>query len=71
MGGRRRHSDVAELRRFAVKLEQERPTHQAACAEAWRNGQIEDRVHKLEFLEGCIFGYPDEPIVGVGVGHPR
>ena len=49
-------SGVPELRRFAVKLKQDLSAVQAACREAWSNGQTEGQVHKLKLLKRSMYG---------------
>jgi len=49
-------SGVPELRRFAVKLKQDLSAVQAACREAWSNGQTEGQIHKLKLLKRSMYG---------------
>jgi transposase len=50
------HSDVPELRSFALGIERDKQAVIAAIEEPWSNGQAEGQIHRLNFLKRQMYG---------------
>jgi transposase len=51
-----RHSDIPELRGFAIGIERDKNAVVAAIELPWSNGQVEGQIHRLKFLKRQMYG---------------